>query len=168
MSEGQGASSEGSERRWLDDVLVVAAAALTFARGVLHPLMSSWDDRRFLIEFEPVQRISLENLVRIWSEPHFEAYHPLHLMSYWLDVPLFGPSGPVIHAVSLALWCGALLLVRRVMLAWGLGRTAALLATLAYGLHPVQVEAVTWATGRKEEAHALWKQLLSEDPSDDF
>ncbi len=151
MSEDDpSAAQEPPRRPWLDDLLVVAAAALTFARGVLHGLIPSWDDRRFLIDFEPVQRISWDALVRIWSEPHFEAYHPLHLMSYWLDVPFVGPNGPVIHAVSLLLWCGALLLVRRVMRAWGLGRGAALLATLAYGLHPVQVEAVSWATGRKE------------------
>ncbi|MAT27164.1 MAG: hypothetical protein CMN31_27465 [Sandaracinus sp.] len=126
------------------------AAVLTFARGVPRALMESWDDQRFLVEFEPVQAISLDNLVAIWSEPHFEAYHPLHLMAYWLDVPFAGPNGPVIHAVNLALFAGALLLVRRVLLGWGLGRLPALLATLAYGLHPVQVEAVTWATGRKE------------------
>ncbi len=150
MIQVEGAENGGRTRRWLDDVLIVVAAVATFARGVPRALMSSWDDQRFLMEFEPVQQISLDSLTRIWSEPHFEAYHPLHLMSYWLDVPFFGPTGPVVHAMSLGLWCGALLLVRRVMLAWGLGRTAAFLATLAYGLHPVQVESVTWATGRKE------------------
>ncbi|MEM9067650.1 MAG: hypothetical protein AAGE52_04065 [Myxococcota bacterium] len=137
-------------RDWQSDLLVAIAALLTFARGVPRALMTSWDDQRFLVEFEPVQSISVDHLVALWSEPHFEAYHPLHLMSYWLDVPWVGPNGPVIHGVSLALFVGALLLVRRVFLAWGLGRVGALLATLAYGLHPVQVEAVTWATGRKE------------------
>ena len=112
--------------------------------------MESWDDKRFLIEFEPVRSIGVDSLVAIWSEPHFEAFHPLHLMAYWLDVPWAGPNGPVLHATNLLLWIGALLLVRRVLLAWELSRIAALLATLAYGLHPVQVEAVTWATGRKE------------------
>ncbi len=135
---------------WRDDAILAVAALLTFARGVPRQLMQSWDDKRFLIEFEPVQSFSVSNLQAIWSEAHFEAYHPLHLMAYWLDVPLAGPNGPVLHAVNLVLWIGALLLVRRVMIAWGLSRTIALMATLAYGLHPVQVEAVTWATGRKE------------------
>lgn len=137
-------------KAYRDDLVVAVAALLTFARGVPHQLMQSWDDKRFLIEFEPVQSIGLSQLGAIWSEPHFEAYHPLHLMAYWLDVPWVGPNGPVIHAVNLILWIGALALVRRVMLAWGLSRVVALLATLAFGLHPVQIEAVTWATGRKE------------------
>lgn len=123
---------------------------LTFARGVSNDLVRGWDDGRFLVDFAPVQSVSVENLVAIFREPHFEAYHPLHLLSYWLDVPFAGPHGPTIHATSLVLFAGALLLVRRVLSGLGLGRLAALLATLAYGLHPAQVEAVSWATGRKE------------------
>ncbi len=139
-----------SPRVWLDDALVLIAAVLTFARGVPNDLVRGWDDGRFLVDFAPVQSISWENLVAIFREPHFEAYHPLHLLSYWLDVPFAGAHGPTLHATSLALFAGALLLVRRAFRALGLGRSAALVATLAYGLHPVHVEAVAWATGRKE------------------
>ena len=137
-------------RGWVDDVLVLIAAVLTFARSVPNDLVRGWDDGRFLVDFAPVQSVSWENLVAIFRAPHFEAYHPLHLLSYWLDVPFAGAHGPTLHATSLTLFAGALLLVRRVFRALGLGRSAALVATLAYGLHPVQVEAVAWATGRKE------------------
>lgn len=131
-------------------MLVAIGALATFARGVPSPLVATWDDGRFLIEFAPVQSISLEHLRAIWTEVHFQAWHPLHLMGYWLDVPWAGPSGPVLHAVNLALWVIALWLVLRVFERLGLGPAAAVIAVLAYGLHPVQVEAVTWATGRKE------------------
>jgi tetratricopeptide (TPR) repeat protein len=139
-----------STHGWLDDALVLIAAVLAFARSVPNDLVRGWDDGRFLVDFAPVQSISWDHLVAIFREPHFEAYHPLHLLSYWLDVPFAGAHGPTLHATSLALFAGALLLVRRVFRALGLGRSAALVATLAYGLHPVNVEAVAWATGRKE------------------
>lgn len=129
---------------------IVVATVTTFARGVPSPLVETWDDGRFLIEFEPVRSYSWDGLVRMLTEVHFQAWHPLHLLSYWIDVPWAGPSGPVIHAVNLALWIVGLLLLLRVMESLGLPRVAALVATLALGLHPVQVEAVTWATGRKE------------------
>lgn len=130
--------------------IVCAAAIATFARGVPGPLVASWDDGRFLIENRDVQEPSWSALIAILREPRFEAYHPLHLLSYWIDVPWAGTSGPVIHAVSLALWCAALIVVLALMRRLGLGLGAAVIATLALGLHPVQVEAVTWATGRKE------------------
>ncbi|MCB9624783.1 MAG: hypothetical protein H6723_15835 [Sandaracinus sp.] len=76
----------------------------------------------------------------------------------------------MLHATSLALFALALLLVRRVFLALGLARLPALVATLAYGLHPAQVEAVSWATGRKEivalalACGAILLHLRSESP----
>ena len=145
--------------------MIAVATLLTFMRGVPQGLVNSWDDGRFLVEFDPVQAINLENLRAIWAESHFEAYHPLHLMAYWIDVPLtyeagVGPSGPVIHGVNLLLWVGALLLLWRVMLALGLPRWSALVATLFCGLHPAQVEAVTWATGRKEILAMLFASMM--------
>src|SRR5687767_10515584 len=87
--------------------IVAVAAVAAFGRGVPHALLDGWDDDRFLGS-ELVREVSLEHFLAIWSGPHFQAYHPLHLLSYWIDAPLSGASGPVIHAVSLALWILAL------------------------------------------------------------
>lgn len=152
--------------------LVVVGAVVTFARAVPTPLLASWDDDRFILDDPLVQHPSWDAFVSIVTRPHFEAWHPLHLLSYWLDVPWAGTGGPAIHAVSLALWCIALVLVLRVMRALGLGVGPAVIATLAFGLHPVQVEAVAWATGRKEilavlfAAAAVLAHLRSESPFD--
>ena len=159
-------------KRHLDDLVIALATLVTFGRSVAFGLVESWDDGRFLVEFEPVHSVSFANLVAIWSEPHFEAFHPLHLMGYWLDVPLAGPNGHVIHTVNLVLWAGALMLLRRVFVGWKLGPVGALIATLTVGLHPAQVEAVVWATGRKEilalmfSAFAILAHLRSAKPTD--
>lgn len=154
--------------RWIARGLVALATLATFARGIPNPLVATWDDGRFLIDFEPVQSISLAHLTTIWTEVHFQAWHPLHLMAYWLDVPWAGPSGPVIHAVNVALWILALWLGLRVFERLGLSIVPAMLAVLVYGLHPVQVEAVSWATGRKEIlalafSCAAWLTHLDDD-----
>lgn len=142
--------SDVQGRRWPALAALAVATTAAFARSVSSPLLDSWDDRRFLVEFEPVRHVSLASLRAIWTEEHFQAFHPMHLMSYWLDVPWVGPNGPVLHAVNLVLWIIALGLVLEVFERLGLPRWAALLGTLLYGLHPAQVEAVCWATGRKE------------------
>jgi len=130
--------------------VIAAAAGLAFARGVPHALLDGWDDDRFLLHNELVQRVSVDHLVSFFTEPHFQAYHPLHLLSYWIDVPWLGLDGPAIHAVSLGLWVLALIAVYEAGRALGLGFLGALATTLLVGLHPAQVEAVTWATGRKD------------------
>ncbi len=143
------------------DLILAAVTAAVFARGLGHGLMTSWDDQRFLVDFEPIQSVSWAHFVAIWSGPHFEAYHPLHLLSYWIDVPCFGPSGPALHVVSLALWIGAAMVWRRVFRALGLGEWAALFGTLLFAIHPVQIEVVQWATGRKDVLAALFAGLAT-------
>ncbi len=135
---------------WSARVAVALAALATFGRGVPYPLVTSWDDGRFLVDFEPVHSVSWSHFVAIVSRAHFEAWQPTHLLSYWLDVPWAGANGPVLHATSLVLFVLALFVVLALFRELGLSLVAATLATLALGLHPVQVEAVTWATGRKE------------------
>jgi hypothetical protein len=127
-----------------------AALLIAFGAAVPHPLQLSWDDARFIADNPLVQRISSENLRAIFGGVHLEAYHPLHLLSYWLDVPWAGANGPVLHAVSLMLWLGAAQLLLSALGALGLSPGAALVGTLCCTLHPVQVEAVSWASGRKD------------------
>lgn len=123
---------------------------LVFGRSATHPLLQTWDDNRFIASNPDVQQLSLLAFVNMWTKVQFEAWHPLHLMSYWLDVPWSGASGSVIHSVNIALWCGASVLLWKLLRMWGLTALWATVATLLVAIHPVQVEAVTWATGRKE------------------
>jgi hypothetical protein len=150
---------------WRARTVIALAAVAVFGRAVPYPLQRSWDDGRFILDNPDVREPSLDALVRIFGQQHFEAYHPLHLLGYWLDVPWFGASPWVLHGVSLALWIGALWLLYAALRALGIAPWAATLGTLACGLHPVQVEAVSWATGRKDvlallfASASLWLHL---------
>jgi hypothetical protein len=135
---------------WPQRLAIAGAASLTFARALPYPLQQSWDDGRFIVQNPDLQRVSWAALARMWNQVQFEAYHPLHLLSYWLDVPWLGPNPLAIHAVSLGLWVLALLTVYELMRALGISAWAALAGTLLCGLHPVQVEVVSWASGRKD------------------
>ncbi len=147
MTGSEANTSAGSP---LAPALVAAAVVATFARAVPYPLQRSWDDGRFIIDNSDVHEVSLASLRSILGGPHFQAYHPLHLLSYWLDVPWVGNHAFVIHGVSLALWSIAAVLLYRVFCALALSVPAAALGALACVLHPAQVEAVSWATGRKD------------------
>jgi hypothetical protein len=148
-----------SRDAWIDRALVLVAALVAFGRALPYPLVASWDDRRFLIDDPLVTQPSIASLRSILFEPHFEAYHPLHLLSYWIDVPWLGANGWSVRVTSLALFVG----VGCAMLAWlralGVSRFPALLATLAFVVHPVQVELVVWGTGRKDVLAELFALL---------
>jgi protein O-mannosyl-transferase len=135
---------------WPQRLAIVGAASLTFARALPYPLQQSWDDGRFIVQNPDLQRVSWAGFARMFSQVQFEAYHPLHLLSYWLDVPWLGPNPLAIHAVSLGLWVLAVLTVYELLRALEISAWAALVGTLLCGLHPVQVEVVSWASGRKD------------------
>ena len=141
------------------DALVAIATAAVFARALPYPLQTRWDDGRFVVDNAFVRTPSWAAWQAIWSGPQLEAYHPLHLLGYWLDVPWSGASPLVIHTVSLGLWIGAALLLVAAVRRLGLSPGAAAIAGLVCVLHPVQVEAVSWASGRKDVLALLFGSL---------
>lgn len=144
------APATSAQEIWIDRAIIVVATLAVFGRTLAYPLMASWDDRRFLIDNPLVQQPSLASLWSIVSEPHFEAYHPLHLLSYWVDVPVFGAVGWAVRTTNLLIFVGVGLLLLTWLRELGVGRWPAVIATLAFVLHPVQVELVVWGTGRKD------------------
>jgi len=148
---------------------------LCFGRALAYPFARSWDDGRFIVDNPDVLQPSWGALVRMFTTVQFEAYHPLHLLSYWLDVPWVGSddlqlTATVVHSVSLALWIAGLLLSYELMRRLDVPAWAALLGTLAFGVHPAQVEVVCWASGRKDvlallfSAASLLVQLSAASP----
>lgn len=145
------ANLEGSARTARFAIVLAAFAA--FVGTLDNALQANWDDERFLADPD-VLSPSLGGLVGFFSEVRFEAYHPLHLLSYWIDVPWVGTEGPlaasVIHGVNLALWIGALWIGFEVFRKLGLTPLAATVGVLAFGIHPLAVEVVCWAACRKD------------------
>lgn len=110
----------------------------------------NWDDDRFVERNVQIRALSADNLGAIFGGPHFEAYHPLHLLSYTLDYQLFGLWAPGYKLHNLCLYLLCLALLFRLILHLGFSRLAALLGTLVFAAHPLHVEAVVWVSARKE------------------
>ncbi len=137
-------------RAWAS-LVVGALACIAWGRAVSNPLVPSWDDGHFLDPAaNPTLTPSIGAFVSAWSEIHFDAYQPLHLLSYWLDVPWLGATGPVVHATNLVLWIGVVLLLARALERLGLSLAAATVAAAVFAVHPAAMEIVGWGTGRKD------------------
>jgi hypothetical protein len=172
--EASRSASLSAATEWRARAAIALAAVAVFARALPYPLQRSWDDGRFILDNSDVLHPSFAALQRIVSEPHFEAYHPLHLLGYWLDVPWSGANPWLIHATSLVLWVIALWFLYAALRTLSITPWVAVLGTLACGLHPVQVEAVVWATGRKDvlamlfASASLWLHLRASSACDRF
>lgn len=115
-----------------------------------------WDDDDYVTQNTTLR--TFEGLRRIWLDPQATPqYYPLVFTSFWVEYHLWGLHPAGYHLVNAALHAtnGVLvwLILRR------LSVPGAWLAALAFGLHPVHVESVSWISERKNVLSGLFYLL---------
>lgn len=143
-------------QRWLPAVLAVAVAVVylpSLGGGFLN-----YDDP-WLVRDNPVYTAPFRHALRtIWTDLGPAArnqlgaeYLPLRDTSHLLEFMVAGgPYAGLMRAVQLALYIGAVLLLRLALLRSLPQRWAAELAVWLFALHPVHAESVAWLAGRKD------------------
>ena len=143
--------------RLLFPALLLLAAAVVYARAAGFGY-TNWDDAIFIGENPLVQHPSLRNLRLIFTPggvPEEMIYIPLCYVSYMVEAVLFGLRPLATHVDNILLHMANALLVFWLFLRL-LGRPrAAFAGALLFVVHPLQVEAVAWAMGRKDLLAAL-------------
>jgi tetratricopeptide (TPR) repeat protein len=140
--------------------LAVAAAVFAAYLPSLGNGFVTWDDREIILGNPEIRRIGWDTLSWMLTTDHMSAYQPLGWLAYALVIRLQGLDPFGFHLASLLVHClNAWLFF---LLSWrllravpsgepgpaGLARLAgAASAALIFGLHPLQVETVAWATG---------------------
>jgi tetratricopeptide (TPR) repeat protein len=159
------ARADAKQAKWdRHAVVAIIVAVLVAYFPVLGAGFTNWDDDRFFtgnpLFHGPVSAYVAAALTRV----QFQAYHPLHLLSYLPDRLLWPDSAAGFHALNLGLFALALVL-GYVLLRRTVGVLSALLAILLVGLHPLAVESVAWVVGRKDVLALLlvFATLLVED-----
>jgi len=129
---------------------VLAAVALAYANAL--GAAFQFDDWNVIVADARVQSLAA------WWEG-MPGIRPLLKLTYALNHGSgFGPAG--FHAVNVVVHAGCALLVLALLRRWpgdaGPVGTAALVAALLFALHPVQTEAVTYASGRSSSLAAFF------------
>ncbi len=105
-----------------------------------------WDDNVFILQNELLRLPWREFFEVSWTRYFFGDYLPLTLLSYRLEVELFGFSSSAQHLVNL------LLHLLNISLLWRwlpLSRQKAFFVIAIFALHPMQSEVVMWVSERK-------------------
>jgi tetratricopeptide (TPR) repeat protein len=154
-----------------------AAALATFWPCVNQGFVALDDDANFELNYL-FRGLGPEQVRWMWTGFHYGHWHPLTWMTFGLDYTLYGLDGAAyhranlaIHALSvLAFYAMALELLRWIA-RWASAdgpaaaldasqaialHAAAALATASWGLHPLRVESVAWATERRDLLSTLF------------
>ena len=131
--------------------LVLSLLCLVAYEPIRHNGFVSFDDSKYITaNKEVLSGLSHKTFVWAFSTTHFHSWHPLTWLSHAFDCTLFGlnPLGHHLHSLLLHMVNAILFLVILMRLTKNL--VASTLATSLWALHPLRVEAVAWATCRKD------------------
>jgi protein O-mannosyl-transferase len=149
-------------------LLIVAGIALvTYVcyKTILENQLTNWDDLGYLITDPLIKSTSSENIKNMFgltlsplaaTNPVMGNYHPLTILIYAIEYSYVGLQPMLYHLDSLLLHILVTIAVYYFVKVLT-GRTvAAAIVALLFGLHPMHVESVAWAAGRKDVLYGLF------------
>lgn len=131
---------------WLLAGILLLAAAI-YSRSLSNGFIY-FDDPDAVVNNPYIREITPDNLVRWFTTPVQYMYMPLASISYAIDYQLGGLDPFVYHLDNLLLHLACVVLVYRVFLLLTKQSRVALLVSLLFAVHPVNVDSVSWVAAR--------------------
>lgn len=127
--------------------ILVLTVAL-FAGALRHEFV--WDDIPIIFHKTGVTYPFPADIRQIFSPVQGMLYKPLTLLTFMVEYDFFKSNPFVAHLDNLILHLLNILLAFGLVLAWSKRKSVALLCGLFFAIHPLHVEPVAWAIGRKD------------------
>lgn len=143
---------------WLYTALVFGLLLAVFGVSLANDFVR-WDDGLLIYENPAIREISFHSLKTIFTTFDPELYIPFTLFNYQVLYLLFGQHAWGYHLWSLLLHTSNALLGAW-LISWITGnKKIGMVAGLLFALHPVQVEAIAWASALKDQLSTLFYLL---------
>ena len=136
-------------------VLTGIVVAVAFGSSIDHEFVT-WDDTILITENPIVQTPSLKNVVKAFTSYDPELYIPLTFVSYQINSVVCGLSPSCFHATDLVLHTLNAVLVYALFASFIGSDLIALVLALLFAVHPLNTEAVVWASARKDTLSTLF------------
>ena len=115
-----------------------------------------WDDDVHVLENITIRGLDLEHVLEMFTSTVNKIYIPLTSLSFALEHHFFGYDPFVYHLDNVLLHLLVVVMVFFLGRELGLSQTAAGMAALIFGVHPIHVESVAWITERKDVLYAAF------------
>jgi protein O-mannosyl-transferase len=140
----------GNNRLWPWLVVLAILTSLLYIQMNSHEFIN-WDDPYYIYN-NPVVSSGLSRAGIAWAFTTgiTANWHPLTWISHMLDVSLFGPTPVAAHMINMLWYIGCVILTFFLFLRLGTSSEAAFFMAAFFGVHPLHVESVAWASERKD------------------
>ncbi len=136
----------------------IGVITFLFLQECLNNQLTNWDDLGYIITNPLIKDTSPDAIKNIFSVSHpvMGNYHPLTILLYYFEYGKYGLDPWIYHFTSLMLHVLCTIAVYYFVRLLT-GRTiAATIVALLFGLHPMHIESVAWAAGRKDVLYGLF------------
>jgi len=134
-------------------MVLIAVLCMVLYAPFLGNRLVNWDDMILITTNPVVQQFAI---ARGFSTYDPELYIPVTLLSYQIEHAFFGNAAWIFHFTNLVLHICNVILVFLIITLLSRNRFAGLLTALLFALHPINVEAVLWASARKDLLSAFF------------
>ncbi len=145
---------------WLKWAFIAMAITAACYIPSLDNKLVNWDDDPNITENPNLQYLdgeSLRNIFSIDKGAVIGNYNPLPIFTFYLEKKFTGEiNTTVIHFNNLLLHLLTVFFAMRLLLHMGMGVGGAFVGALLFGIHPMRVESVAWATERKDVLFAVF------------
>ena len=136
-----------AKQKYFIPLFFIAILSLVVFLPVLQNGFVNLDDDKYILDNTALSSFNLKQLFSGFVEGN---YHPLTMLTYAVEYHLFGLNAKGYHAVNLLLHLLNVILVFYVVLFVSEKMEVALVASLLFGIHPLHVESVAWASELKD------------------
>jgi len=155
-----------TRRRLWGGAFVVALLTLAAQGSGLFGQFVEWDDPTHITQNPVIRALTPENLRAMFTAPIAKLYVPLTWLSFAVDYQIWGRDPFGYHLTNLLLHLANTLLVLALVYQVLRERSplavpVAILSAAIFGVHPLRVESVAWATERKDVLFAFFYLLAA-------
>ena len=139
-------------------IILAAVLAVVFI-SYLPALKSDfvlWDDDVHILDNITIRGLDREHLQEMFTSTVSKIYIPLTSLSFAVEHHYFGYNPFIYHLDNVLLHLFVTAFVFVFARQMGLSRLGAAAAALLFGIHPMHVESVAWATERKDVLYAFF------------
>ncbi|HEY5771158.1 MAG TPA: hypothetical protein VIS75_00970 [Chitinophagaceae bacterium] len=137
-------------------VLIAIAATLFSYTPIKNNKLTNWDDDKYIINNPDIRKLDSEHLELLLTKDYEGNYHPVTMLSYaWnysrgeLNPQTYLYTNLLFHLFNVLL---VFIFVRKLT-----GKPAiSFISSLLFGLHPLHVESVAWASERKDVLYCFF------------
>ncbi|MGQ9817796.1 MAG: tetratricopeptide repeat protein [bacterium] len=116
----------------------------------------NWDDHHLIMGNNAIKDLSWNNIKEIFTSGYLGTYIPLTIFSFAIEYKLFRLNPFISHLINLVFHLFNVLLVFWFIYRLSKNSILSFIVALFFGIHPLRVESVAWATERKDMLYSFF------------